>query len=69
MLNDEKYDFSKETNIKEKLYRDCLEKKKEIDSQKSVRIPVSLSELENKSVTKLIKNNGKDKEIKMDMER
>lgn len=66
MLNDEKYDFSKESNIKEKLYEECLKKKKELDSEKIARIPVRLDELENKIITKIDMNKGKSKEIKMD---
>lgn len=69
MLNDEKYDFSKESNIKEKLYEECLEKKKELDSKKIARVPVSLDELENKTITKIDMNKGKSKEIKMNKEK
>ncbi len=68
MLNDEKYDFSKETNFKEKLFKECIEKKLEPESKKTTRIPVSLDELENKVITKIEKNKGMDKEIKMNKE-
>ncbi len=69
MLNDEKYDFSKETNLKEKLLKECLEKKSELENNKTTRMPVSLDELENKVITKIEKNKGMDKEIKMNKER
>ncbi len=69
MLNDKKYDFSEETNIKEKLYEECMEKQKELNDKKVTRIPVSLAELENRVITKIDKNKGKDNEIKMDKER
>lgn len=69
MLNDKKYDFSEETNIKEKLYEECMEKQKELNDKKVTRIPVSLTELENRVITKIDKNKGKDNEIKMDKER
>lgn len=69
MLDDEKYDFSQETNIKEKLYEECMNKKKELENQQSARIPVSLDELENKTVTRIDKNKGNDKEIKIDKEK
>lgn len=69
MLNDKKYDFSEETNIKEKLYEECMEKQKELNVKKVTRIPVSLAELENRVITKIDKNKGKDNEIRMDKER
>ncbi len=69
MLSDKKYDFSEETNIKEKLYEKCINKKKELESQQLARIPVTLDELENITITKIDKNNGNDKEIKIDKEK
>lgn len=69
MLDDKKYDFSEETNIKEKLYEECMEKQKELNDKKVTRIPVSLAELENRVITKIDKNKGKDNEIRMDKER
>lgn len=69
MLNDKKYDFSEETNIKEKLYEECMEKQKELNDKKVTRIPVSLAELENRVITKIDKNKGKNNEIRMDKER
>ncbi len=69
MLNDKKYDFSEETNIKEKLYEECMNKKKELENQQSARRPVSLDELENITITRIDKNKGNDKEIKIDKEK
>lgn len=69
MLNDKRYDFSEETNIKEKLYEECMNKKKELENQQSARRPVSLYELENITITRIDKNKGNDKEIKIDKEK
>ena len=69
MLNDKKYDFSEETNIKKKLYEECMNKKKELEDQQSARKPVSLDELENITITRIDKNKGNDKEIKIDKEK
>ncbi len=69
MLNDKKYDFSEETNIKKKLYEECMNKKKELENQQSARRPVSLDELENITITRIDKNKGNDKEIKIDKEK
>lgn len=66
MLNDEKYDFSKESNLKEKLYEECIHKKKELENQVTARIPVSLDELEGTVITKIDKNKASTNEIKMD---
>lgn len=69
MLNDKKYDFSEETDIKEKLYEECMNKKKELENRHLARIPVSLDELEDVIVTKIDKNKGKGNEIKIDKEK
>lgn len=73
MLNEEKYDFSKETKIREKLHDDCLKLEEELHKKKSqnARKSVTLDELENKkkSVTKIDKNKDKEREIKMDREK
>ncbi len=69
MLNDKKYDFSEETDIKEKLYEECMNKKKKLENSHLARIPVSLDELEDVIVTKIDKNKGKDNEIKIDKEK
>ena len=64
MLDDERYDFSKDTNIKEKLYKECLKKKAEMDEKKTTRTPVSLADLENRVITKMDKSKGLDKEMR-----
>ena len=46
-----------------------MEKQKELNVKKVTRIPVSLAELENRVITKIDKNKGKDNEIRMDKER
>lgn len=66
VLNDEKYDFSKESNLKEKLYEECIDKKKELENHQTARIPVSFDELEGTVITKIDKNKANTNEIKMD---
>lgn len=67
VLDSEKFDFSEETDIKDKLLKACLDKKKSIED-KPLRTPISFEELAgdiNKN-TKIEANKSKENSIKID---